>query len=74
MITVIGAEGCRPCERLKAALDRAGIPYDYMDESDERAQSLIRLYELEDGPFPAVIKDGMLLPPMTKEQYLRSLR
>lgn len=74
MITVIGAEGCRPCERLKAALDREGIRYDYMDESDPRALSILRFYEIEDGPFPAVIKDGMLLPPMTREQYIRSLR
>ena len=74
MITVIGAEGCRPCERLRAALGREGIPYDYIDESDPRAIPLLRLYDIEDGPFPAVIKDGMLLPPMTKEQYIRSLR
>lgn len=74
MITIIGAEGCRPCERLKAALGREGIAYEYMDESDERAQPILRFYEIEDGPFPAVIKDGMLLPPMTKDQYMRSLR
>lgn len=74
MIIVIGTQGCRPCERLKNALRTAGIDFVYYDESEPRAVVLLKRYDAEGGPFPAVFKDDRMLPPMTKGEYLRSLR
>ncbi len=75
-IIIIGTAGCRPCERLKAALEANGTPFTYYDCDEPDGWRILQDHgiSIEEGFYPVVIKDGMVLPPMTKDNYLRSLR